>query len=244
MDQVSIYNLALDSIGSRSTVSSPSEQSPEAFALNRHWQPAIEKILQTARWNFARKQVQLTLLNDATQGQPVPTPWMYEYAVPNDCTQARYIMPAIYAQNTSQVVGAPATPITTGPPVRFLISTDNDPSGNQIAVILTNQIQAQLVYTSRVLNPALFDGQFVDALYNYLGARVCIALSGDKQMMGEAFKRASALCDAAAASNGNESITVIDQMPDWIRVRGYASDWAYPDGGMFLYGTQALSMVN
>jgi hypothetical protein len=244
MDQTTIYNLALDAIQARATVSSPTENSNEANALNRHWQPSIEAILQAARWNFSRKQINLTVLQDATQGQPVPAPWMYEYAMPSDCVQARYVMPTIYAVNSSQTVGTPAAPLTTAPPVRFLVSTDQDSNGNQIVVLLTNQIQAQLVYTSRVVNPTLFDGSFVEALRQYLGARVCIPLTGDKGMALAAFKRADELCKAAAASNGNESLTVIDSVPDWIRVRGFANDWAYPDGGYFQYSTAALSMVS
>lgn len=243
MDQVSIYNLALDAIGTRSTVSSPTENSVEAQALSRHYQPCLEAILSAARWNFARKQALLTLIYDATLGQPVPTPWLYEYAQPSDCVQARYIMPTIQVNLPSSIVGTPTSPSAVGPPVKFIKSTDSDPNGNDIVVLLTSQPQATLVYTKRITNPNLFDGNFVEAFRFLLGARVCLSLQGSMERAQGLWKLADALCKEAAASNGNEAITVLDNVPDWIKARGYASDWGYPDGGFFSYGPQALSPI-
>jgi hypothetical protein len=40
---------------------------------------------------------------------------------------------------------------------------------------------------------------------------------------------------------GSRSSTSV---PDWIRVRGYASDWAYPPGSYFTIQPQALTMVS
>ena len=243
MDQTTIYNLALSAIGTRSTVASPTENSAESNALNLHYAPAIESILQAARWNFARRQALLTVLNDATQSQPVPTPWLYEYALPSDCVQARYVMPTIMLNSASSTVGTPSAPTALGPPVKFLMSTDLDTNGNQIMVLLTNQIQATLVYTSRITNPNLFDGSFIEALSVYLGARVCMALTGDKALTKGTYEHAASLCKTAQASNGNEGLTVIDNVPDWMKVRGYASDWGQTDGS-FSYGPSALQQVS
>ena len=243
MDKVTLANLALDAIGTRSTIASFTEGSAEANAVALHYDAALEAVLQAARWNFARKQGLLTLLKDATQGQSVPTPWLYEYAYPSDCTQGRYVLPTVQTNIPSSVVGTPTVPSAVGVPVRFLISTDQDANGNQILVILTNQPQATFVYTSRITNPNLFDGQFVEAFRFLLGARMCMRLTGDKQATLAAWKKADDLCKAAAASNGNEGLTIIDSVPDWIKVRGYASDWGYPDMGFFQYGPQALTPI-
>lgn len=242
MDQVQIANLALSAIGTRSSIASFTEGSAEANAIALHYTPALEAVLQAARWNFARKQALLTLLNDATLNQPVPTPWVYEYAYPSDCTQGRYLMPSVQVASGA-VVGTPAIPTALGPAVRWLIGIDNDSNGNAVQVILTNQPQATFVYTARVTNPNLFDGQFVEAFRYYLGARVCMQLNGSKEQALAAFKQADMLCRAAAASNGNEGLTIIDTVPDWIRARGYASDWVFPDGGAFSYGPQALTLI-
>lgn len=223
---VEICNLALDAIGSRSTISSLQEPSTEARACARHYGQALRSCLAAAHWNFARKQAAMTLLKDSTKAVPdvVPTPWRFEYAYPSDCIQGRYIMPA-------------------RPPVPFLISLDVDGSNNNVKVILTNQPSAILVYTVLITDTSLFDDQFVTAFYNYLGYRISIPLSGDKAMAKMAFQLAEQITNAAQASNASEGLTVIDDVPDWIRVRGYASDWACQDGASFLLPPQSLLMV-
>nr|WP_198983065.1 hypothetical protein [Herbaspirillum sp. ASV7] len=240
---VEIANMALDVIGTRSTVASLTEGSPEANAINRQYGNALDCVLRAAHWNFARKQVPLTLLQDGTAGGNPPTPWLYEYAYPSDCLLMRHIMPSVQVTPVPGGVSVPSPVAAVGPPVKFLLSTDTDASGNPIQVILTNQPQAVGVYTFRNQNTQMFDSLFVQCLTHYLGARVCIALTGDKVMMKNALEMAHQYSLDAQAKNGNEGITVIDSMPEWIRVRGYASDWAYPDGGLYSYGPQALSMV-
>ncbi|CAJ0778761.1 hypothetical protein LMG7141_00796 [Ralstonia condita] len=241
--QVAIANMALDAIGTRSTIAAMNEGSAEANAINRHWDNAVASVLRAAHWNFARKQVALTLLQDGTNGGTVPTPWLYEYAYPSDCLLMRYLMPLIQVQPVS-VVGSASPVAAYGPPVKFVIGTDVDLNGNPINVILTNQPQAVGVYTFRNTNTAMWDELFVQALASYLGSRVCIALTGDKAMMKMAFDMAVQHTLKAQAQNGNEGLTKIDITPDWMRVRGYYSDWAWPDGGLYSYGPQSLTMVS
>lgn len=242
-DQITICNLALSEVGTRSTIASLSEGSAEANTLSLHWDSAVEVLLQKARWNFARQQASLTLLADATQGQAVPVPWLYKYAYPSDCVQGRFVMPSTLVTNPGTTPGVPTAPTAVMPPVRFLVAADVDASGNKSVVILTNQPQAIFVYTGRITNPALFDGQFSDALATYLGARVCMALTGDRAKTDDMLAKANALLKDAAASSGNEGLTIIDNVPDWMRVRGYAADYAYPDGGMYTWGAPALTLI-
>ena len=242
-DQVTIWNMALQAVGTRSSVASLTENSTEANALAIRWDNALAATLQKARWNFARRQALLTLLADATQGQTVPTPWMYEYAYPSDCAQGRNIMATVLQQPAGTTPGVPSTPTAVGPPIPFLVGIDYDANGNQIKVILTNQPQATFVYTGLVTNTELYDDQFVEALSVMLGARVCFQLTGDRQLAKDLMAQGEAMCLAASASNGNEGLTVIDSLPDWIRVRGYAADYAYPDGGEYTYGAPALTQI-
>lgn len=244
LSDVAICNLALDACGARSTITSLQENSKEAKACARQYSPALAAVLQAASWNFARAQVSLTLLKDGTLTPPdsVPTPWVYEYAYPSDCIQARYIMPLIQSSPGS-VVGALGLPSAIGSPVRFLVGTDLDSSNNRVKVILTNQPNAILVYSTLITDTSLFDEQFTRAFANYLGHLLCIPLSGDKALAKMAYQVADEACKKAEAANGNEGLTVIDNLPDWIRVRGYASDWAYPPGSYFVIEPQALTMI-
>jgi hypothetical protein len=242
---VDICNLALAAIGTRSKIADLAEGSTEADACATQYDASLEAVLQSAHWNFARKQIALTLLKDATADPPddVPQPWMYEYAYPSDCVQGRYIMPDMQTQPAT-VPGAASAPLWVGPQVKFLVSSDVDSRGNPNKVILCNQASAILVYTSRIKNVALFDGQFVLALANYLGARICMQLTGDKQKMEMAFNLADRITRNAQASNGNEGLTIIDNTPDWVRARGYLSDWAYPAGAVFWQAPQSLTMIS
>lgn len=245
MDKVGICNLALGAVGARTTISSLTESSAAARQCALQYDAALEAVLSAAHWNFARKQTQLALLKDGTLSPPdnVPQPWLYEYAYPADCVQARYMVP-MFNNLPASVPGAASMPYYIGAPVRFIVSSDVDTQGNANKVFLTNQPNAVLVYTTRIEDVTLFDGQFVLALANYLGARMAIPLSGDKKLMQMAYQLADATTKAARASNGNEGLTVDDHIPDWMRVRGYASDWAYPPGSMFVLQPQNLTLIS
>jgi hypothetical protein len=232
---IQIANLALDCIGARATISSFTEASAEARLLSRQYEQARDDVLAAAHWNFARRQLALTLLKDGTLSPPddVPAPWTYEYAYPTDCIGARYIMPAFTNAAATSIFGPDFSSSSSvepqSPAVPFMVSTDLDTDGNPTKVILTNQPQAVLVYTMRVTNPLLFDSSFVRALANYLGAMICLPLSGDKALARMAFQVADNTSKEARRTNGNEGPTVNDVMPDWLRARGIES----PSGGSY-----------
>ena len=89
----------------------------------------------------------------------------------------------------------------------------------------------------------MFDDQFLMALAAYMAHAMCPALTGDKAQAKILFELADKITRGAQSSNGNEGLTVMDSIPDWMRVRGYASDWAYPPGSMFFTQPQALTMI-
>lgn len=233
VSQVQICNLSLSSIGTRSTIASLDEGSAEAIQCSLHYDVALEAALRGAHWNFARKQVALALIADATQGQSVPQPWTYEYALPANCLLARFVLP----QTTA--LGMPV-PVAQQRPVPFVIGSDQDANGNDITVLLTNEPFAQLVYTGRMTNPAVYDPSFIDAFVPILGSKLAIPLTGDKATRQQQLQIAQALLNAAQVSNGNEGLTVIDHQPDWMRVRGFAGDWI-PDGAAWFNAPIALT---
>jgi hypothetical protein len=241
---VAICNLALDAAHCRSSISAIGENSAEGQACARHYEQAKEAVLRAAHWNFARKQVTLALLKDATLTPPqsVPQPWMYEYAYPSDCVLAYAVLPQMANPQGSAIDAGWQPPQPQMPMARFIVAQDADVTGNAIPVILTNVPQAQLVYTVRVTNPNLFDPMFVDALTYYLASRLVGPLTGDKQHAVSLFQQAKAMTEQAMSMNGNEGPTVIDSMPDWIRVRGILDDWAQTPSGWFV-DPYPLSMV-
>jgi hypothetical protein len=242
-DAVSVCNEALQDIGAQATVSSisPSDGSTEGDACSILYTPTLEMLTRAAHWNWARRQATLTLLKaaagtpeNATGTPPFPPqPWAYEYAYPSDAIKARFLLP----QLPNQVI---VPPPTTAPQtvltrhvrpgsIPFQVGIDLDQSGNQIKVILTNLPQAQLIYTMLVTLVDLWDPLFRRAMVAALGARLVNALSRNRELFADQAKIAQEIVMQARVSDGNESVTVDDHLPDWVQARGLGD---FSDGGV------------
>ena len=251
MDLVTICNRALSVIGTRSSIASMSEASPEAQACMLHFEPSCRAMLRLAPWSFARATVPGALIA-AAPGTPenpngtAPLPlvplsaanpagttpaqvvsWQYEYAWPQDCVRLRQVkypfeQPQSNVRPWSGVVNA--STLFPGPMenrVPYQITLDRDASGNQIKVVLSNIENALIVYTARVVDPNLWDDEFSEAFVYALASHLVGALIGDKQMDKDLWVKAQALAIAARAVDGNEQPLSPNCTPDWIRARGW-----------------------
>lgn len=236
-DDATIGNRALAKIGTRTTISGLADGSNEANQLNLIYNDTRDEVLSMAMWNFARKQIVLTQIGSAQDGTAL-TPWAYEYSYPSNCVHMRYILPLINtAPDGSIPIFSGATQVPSdnffnAPPVPFLVASDEEGAGNDINVILTNQYQAQAVFTGRITSPTLFSAAFTQAFVSVLGARIAIPLTGDKELAKGLYKEANDYIIQARVSDGNEGLTIQDHLPDWLAIRGYAQDFAMP--GYFL----------
>lgn len=87
--------------------------------------------------------------------------------------------------------------------------------------ILTNQEFATLGYIRQITDPNVMDPQFQQAWSAALGGRLCMQLTGDKQLANMSLQLANSFIMQARVSDGNEGLTVNDVTPDWIRIRGF-----------------------
>lgn len=243
--QIDLCNRALLSIGARSQISSvsPSDGSTEGDACAVLFTPTFEQLGRAAHWNCLRKQAVLSLI-EAAAGTPEnplgttlplpPTPWLYAYSYPSDCLRVRSIVP-------SQTPTSSTLPSTTfnnpalvcngeSGQIRYAVAYDTDSGGNPIITILTNQTQAQGIYTVNQSNPVIWDSQFQAAYVASLGAFLVPALSLDMGLMDRCVKLAENMIIQARVSDGNEGVTVMDHTPDWILARGVS---------FYNYGTYA-----
>ena len=184
-----------------------------------------------------------------TVGTAVQQPWVYCYALPADCLKARYVpwntgqIPPIPPDNI-QINPTPVTVINGLPPAqqfllrpaRFLVATDSNypvPIGtdpayglapNARTVVLTNVQSAQLIYTSDVLYPSLWDSQFLVAFTAVLAAECSMALVPDKKMAmalrNQQLAIAKEKVNEARVSDGNEGWPSINREASWIAARG------------------------
>jgi hypothetical protein len=235
---VDVANRALSLAGTRSSISSLSETSNEAYEVNKWFNSTRDELLRMAPWNCATNYNNISVLKAAPgtpenpNNSPVswnksipPPPWAYEYGFPTDCLRPLFIVPQFMTGFNS---GVPITTAVTGgvpsywngPPVRFKVAIDQDADGNDIKVILTNQQQAILVYIKQVQDPSVWDALFSHGMESILAARLCVALTGDKALANMRLATANEAIKQARAVDGNEGLTINDITPDWIRIRG------------------------
>ena len=238
-DRVSLIdtcNRALSAIGARSTIASLTEASPEAAACSLHFASVRDALLRMADWDFATFTATATLLK-AAPGTPEnpggaaiwsnaypPPPWLFEYVYPADCLRVQRVLPAATAAAAGAV---PIFPTSAGggfrgsavASMRFCVANDRDGQGNPITVILCNQDQAILQYTAQITVADRFDSLFENAMSAGLAAAICFSITGDKGLRDRLTKDANEMVIQAREADGNEGMTVIDYVPDFIRGR-------------------------
>ncbi len=235
-----VVNQALDEVGAQE-IPEMYDGSRESRVAIRHYGPTIRALLRSAHWNFARKLSTLSLAKDATNTDgtlptDVPQPWLYEYLYPQDCVKVRFVpwlAPPIN-EDPPLMTGLPAQ-LTISPgnhPAPFVIGTDllSGPDQTGISVILTNVQNAQAVYTAAVFDPQQWDATFMQAVVAMLAARFAMPLVDDKKLALEMRNQQIAivkdLVGQARVSDGNETWTTTDHIPDWFRVRGFGG-WPF-----------------
>lgn len=144
-DYVEITNLALQALGTRTTVTAlefANKTTNESIQANLVYTKARDELLRMAPWDCAFIMNQLAYISSVPgtpentspatsnwqRGQPYP-PWAYEYQYPVDCLRACFVVPQ---WNTGFSNGIPITTAVTGgapqfwngPPVRFKVGTD------------------------------------------------------------------------------------------------------------------------
>lgn len=244
--QISVCNQALSSIGARSFISDLNEDSVEAQNCALWYEPVFQNLARTAKWNCLRAQTSLSLIcaaigtpenpNGTSFTTQPPTPWLYSYQLPANCLAVRFIVPSLPFTAT----GVPPTPASVAAPIYipgggqipYAVAEGTDVNGNPQNILLTNQSQAQIVYTIDQEEPRFWDSQFQMAFVSSLGAFLVPALSLDKGLMQMAIKTAEGIITQARAADGNEAVVVMDHQPDWISARSMGADcdlynWGY-----------------
>lgn len=245
---ISICNRSLLSIGSQSQISNLNEGSTQADACATLFTPTFEALARAAYWNCLRAQVTLSLIA-AAQGTPEnqegaslplpPSPWLYAYQYPSDCLAARFVLPSL----PNNAPGVPISPaylggITSfsGREYPFRVGYITDTSGNPLIVVLTNQPQAQLVYTVNQPNPQIWDSSFQAAMVASLAAYLVPALSLNMTLAQMQIRIADTIITQARVRDGDEGSQSQDHIPDFIKARnagaiigpgyGYSGGWS------------------
>lgn len=219
-DEVSIYNLALNAVGTRSTVAAPTEKSREAEVCRLWFGPVRDRVLRAAPWASTKAWGRLPLLKQRddqeswTPNDPEPG-YAYAYGVPQDMLAPRYL--AGYQ--------------------RFVMSSY---PGNKLA-IMTNEPNALLTYTRRQEVVGLWDPGLQMAIVYALAAHIAMPLHGKAARARAAMEQANDYILAAREENANNDMAQVEAIPPWIQARGYGAAltdtrYFYPNGNLFSAG--------
>ena len=246
ISEITIWNEALSAMGARARVSSPTENSPQARECALRYSSVRDTLLRSAPWDFAERTISAGLLKAAPGTEEntesagpwstnwPPPPWLYMYLYPADCVRMLRVKLQPYARQTTNVPIFSYSPAENTPmqelAIPFKRSTDFA-DGKQRTVVLTNAQDALFVYTARVTNPALFDVLFTEALVNSLASELCIPLAGAPGLANGLAQKANNTIMTARLADANEGLTVIEHVPDFLRVRGVSSMNA--SGGLY-----------
>lgn len=253
---VDVCNIALMEAQVRSQINGlpPLDTSPAAVTAGLLYLPKTRALLRAANWNFARRQENLTLLRsyETTPSDPPPQPFRYQYLYPSSCLRARFLI-QFQTVTTSGVplTSAPqniVTPAYANTAIPFVEAMDNN-GGAPRRTILTNMQYAMLVFTADLSqSPDMWDSMFLSAETAMLASYFIMNLAGDRQLMAAQIAVAKGVLDNARNMNGNEAISSVDHIPDWIAARtqtGLGGYWNnYANGSGMAGGWDAFSFPN
>jgi hypothetical protein len=221
MQPVDICNMALSEMGARVKINSLTDVTPAAVNCNIWYDQLRRLLLRSAPWGFARTTVALTQTGSILNNPPDNDyPWLFNYTYPSDCVRFRYLIPSPPPQDNT-VPPVPGQPLMWLPWMmpsrdwRYVVNNIGDQR-----VITANLNAAIGIYNADITNVDQFDQGFIDALSAALAEKLILPLSGNVQMKSGFVNIAKSRIDEAKADDGNESISKVDHVPDWIAARG------------------------
>ncbi len=195
LSQVSIVNMALDHLGTRSSIESLGENSVEARRASLWYPVALERALAVYDWTFARRRKALGLHGDAP-----PDQWGYRYIYPSDCVKFRRFW---------NPLGDSADPIP------YTVETSND---GTVKTILTDLAEGIGIYTFLQNDPSTYTPGFADLLSLHLASSM-YSLAGKQVTKNRLLQEIARAELKAPALDANEEMPKPEQDADWIKAR-------------------------
>lgn len=175
---VDICNFALDALG-KGTIAALDSSTEASRSLLLKYEPTRDAVLRDYPWQFAKKQVALSLQTSTVVG------WDYVYGYPSNCVKVR----KVYTEET----------YWNPEPEPF---DEYDVGG--ITCVVCNLEFAYAEYTAKITDPTRFDAMFVKALSFALASEVGFKLTGNAGIRNDMFKLYMQTLQAAQASSNTE----------------------------------------
>lgn len=209
--EVQICNLALSHVGAF-RIQSLDDATKEAQECNTLYDPTRDAVLRDHKWGFATKRLVLALLPDTYSG------WTYAYQYPSDCLAAREIYNPLNSSNQGccNDPNCNNSCQSVSKKIDFEIITNDNKDAR---IVLTNQEDAELIYTAKVTDPNLFDAQFIQALSRLLASDLAVPLRADSHMESQQFKKYLYILGLAQATDSNEQQKKVDDSNSFVQSR-------------------------
>ena len=184
-----IVNLALVRIGHPLRVGSLYDGSAAAKRSLDIYAQTRDEMLRDEAPDFARREINLTLLKSAPSGGYIPPvvwstaypqlPFSYEYLYPDDCVKFGSIRnPLLFVPNFDPQ------------PLTFSVANDNSYTPTK-RVILCYTPNAIGTYVGQIFDPSVMDVGFIESLAASLARRLTVALADPKLLQAESADEAA-----------------------------------------------------
>lgn len=194
--QLAICNTALELIKSQDLITGGSYPNfvgtpPVVSAANVLYGPVRDLLVREINPEFSR----ITIAGVSTEVVPPVAPWSYEYIYPVDGLRIRQVRPPLSGPGA---LADPNDPL----PVRAAIAYDSRAPLTNQKVVLTNQQNALIVYSSNLPPESYWDADFAEAMARRLGNYFAMALAGRPDFARELLQEAETY-SSLAAENGD-----------------------------------------
>lgn len=197
--EAAVCNLALGLLGQRQFIDNLDEATTEAQACKVYFASARNALLQRWGWRFATKRKVLELTTEVRSG------WEYAYRLPAD----------MMLEAPARIWDGQREP-GAGERIPFGVELDDAGGGH---LVLTDQPDAELLYTRELTAVALWPALFVDAVAARLAVRLAPTLTA-KPPSQLLISGAELAFQMAAAASGNAAQGDQPADSELISVRG------------------------
>lgn len=202
--EAQLCNVALARVGQRQLIDSLTEDTAGAKLCAAAYPNARDVVLAGHPWPFCTRPAFLAELAETRPGHA------HVYALPADCLEPQYLFSGVRpGQTTATLSNCAWLPwvsacfgagVGLGMPVEFAIEAKADGSGS---VLVTDQEDAQLIYTAAVTQVPAFPALVADAIAWRLAQDLALSLAVKPQLAFAVDQKADAALRKAQAQAAN-----------------------------------------
>lgn len=191
LSRLQIKNLALDEVPA-DRIEDEDETSLAAEVTERHYQPALELLLEDHDWDFAIRRQTLALATNDRANE-----WTYAYALPSDMARPRHLLRYGADETAGSMPAYPAAGVAR------IFHESLIPFRIADGLIYTNRETAILEYVTNAPREADFTAKFARALATELAHRIVMPLTKDSRREQELIRKSEVYRERAKADEMN-----------------------------------------